>query len=297
MSFLNPEKLPVSVYRWDDENAPKLDRAANCVSTIFKACLVTGYGTKSGAGWSMPFEDTVAGVKVLRPPVSAEQDFYLRLSADNGSELTAQVYTVMSNINTGDLKLQCNTAFKYATAEITGKWLLIATNRGFWFFNEQYFNQAYTFARINKAGTHFYCGDSCKNVRGDKLLCLMHTGGSNKDVFYELTYQDINRPNQYDLTPVFYNPATALVSTINPKLFFDARLTNTDEINLANCYLYINKMLYLLAGIYTSSTGNLHKNFDEVSLLIDGEDANFIAIATGNVVDNNFFIRTDYWVF
>lgn len=46
-------------YRWNDDGSPGRTLAGNQIDrlkTILKACLVTGYGTKPGAGWSMVHE-------------------------------------------------------------------------------------------------------------------------------------------------------------------------------------------------------------------------------------------------
>lgn len=59
-----------TVYRWDDPGAPDLsalhssnnERDLMYFHTVLKACLVTGYGAKAAAGWTMPHEETtVAG--------------------------------------------------------------------------------------------------------------------------------------------------------------------------------------------------------------------------------------------
>lgn len=60
--MFNTERVPVKVYRWDDDGAPQVDSAAGSIKTILKACLVTGYGEgnkrKDGLGWEMAFEKT-----------------------------------------------------------------------------------------------------------------------------------------------------------------------------------------------------------------------------------------------
>ena len=59
--MFNTEKVPVKVYRWDDEGAPKVLPAEGDIKTILKACLVTGYGEnenrKEPLGWEMLFEN------------------------------------------------------------------------------------------------------------------------------------------------------------------------------------------------------------------------------------------------
>ena len=55
-----------TVYRWDDPGAPDLsalhpsnnERDLMYFHTVLKACLVTGYGAKAAAGWTMPHEET-----------------------------------------------------------------------------------------------------------------------------------------------------------------------------------------------------------------------------------------------
>ena len=282
MSFVNPEKLPVSVYRWDDENAPKLDKSAGCVSTILKACLVTGYGTKQGAGWTMPYEDLQAGVKVLRPPVSAEQDFYLRLSADNGSELTAQVYTAMSNINTGDLKLQCNTAFKYATAEITGKWLLLATTRGICFFNALNVQGG---SDNTRTGAYFLCGDTAKNSIGDKGIYLKHSGGEwggwMEDIFSGNPKQSVNGK--------LFDSKKNSVADCDPVAIFDGKSNKSTNLILSQLCLIALNEVWLLPAF---SPSVVDKNNYET---INTGDAIFLNHATSQDYTSNFYVRTDFW--
>ena len=67
MSLRNPVRYPVKYYSWQDAQAPQLSNADGIIKTILKACLVTGYGTKQGAGWTSLFED---GYRiVLRRPL------------------------------------------------------------------------------------------------------------------------------------------------------------------------------------------------------------------------------------
>ena len=67
MSLRNPVKYPVKYYSWQDDQAPQLADANGVIKTILKACLVTGYGSKQGAGWTALFEDAYR--IVLRRPL------------------------------------------------------------------------------------------------------------------------------------------------------------------------------------------------------------------------------------
>lgn len=76
-----------TVYRWDDPGAPDLsalhssnnERDLMYFHTVLKACLVTGYGAKAAAGWTMPHEETTPDGKGNR--------FVLTNAADSGSLL------------------------------------------------------------------------------------------------------------------------------------------------------------------------------------------------------------------
>lgn len=50
--------MTVRVYRWDDASAPVLTGQAGSRAALLKACLVTGYGSKTAAGWSNPYSAT-----------------------------------------------------------------------------------------------------------------------------------------------------------------------------------------------------------------------------------------------
>lgn len=58
-----------NVYRSTDSGAPAwpttTEETPKFVMGVIKACLVTGYGSKSGAGWSVVYEDTTAGAERL----------------------------------------------------------------------------------------------------------------------------------------------------------------------------------------------------------------------------------------
>lgn len=67
MSLKQPVKYPVKYYSHLDTGAPQLANADGVIKTILKACLVTGYGTKEGAGWTALFDDAFR--IVLRRPL------------------------------------------------------------------------------------------------------------------------------------------------------------------------------------------------------------------------------------
>lgn len=258
MSFINPEKVPVKVYRSTDQDAPRLDRSPNCVATIFKACLVTGYGKQQGAGWTIPFEDNNNSIKVLRPEVSAEQDFYLRLSNDDGREMTAQVFLNMTDENTGDLKLQCDTTFHYGYGQNSGKWLLIATSRSFWFL----FEQVYQNENPDQTGGYFFCGDTAKNPLGNRAVYLQHTGGQWKDGAGFDILSNKAESNKRGITENRILDEIQQVSTANVVSLFNSQTAHTAVNLLAPVYAIANQQYYPLPMVYTCANGASRNNFD-----------------------------------
>lgn len=62
--------MAVTIYRSTDVGAPTLPANSNYVKAsyfmdIIKQCLVTGYGSKPGAGWTLRYEDTTANKRRL----------------------------------------------------------------------------------------------------------------------------------------------------------------------------------------------------------------------------------------
>ncbi|HSX84066.1 MAG TPA: hypothetical protein VLE50_01610 [Cellvibrio sp.] len=62
--------MAVTIYRSTDAGAPALPANSNYVKASFfmdivKQCLVTGYGSKAGAGWSLVYESTTANKRRL----------------------------------------------------------------------------------------------------------------------------------------------------------------------------------------------------------------------------------------
>ncbi len=283
MSFINPEKVPVTVYKWDDEDAPRLDRSPNCVATIFKACLVTGYGNKQGAGWTMPYEDNEAGVKVLRPAMSPEQDFYLRLSNDTGQEMTAQVYLNMTDVNTGELKLQCTTPFKYGYGKNSGKWILIASGRSFWFL----FEQIYQGEKMNKSGGYFFCGDTAKNPIGNKAIVLKHSGGRWSD---GAGYDVLSTNNDGSTFTYMLDEKQQISSSVVLESFFSSKTNKTDVVLFAPIYAYSNKQFYPLPAIYSNSAGAIKNNFEM-------HNDKMVFALSSYQEETNFYFDIEYWTY
>lgn len=299
MSLLTPVKVPVKVYRWDDEGAPALDKTPNCMATIFKACLVTGYGTKESAGWTMPFEDTAAGVKVLRPQPNPYTDFCLRLSTDTGTEIKAQVYLSMTDANTGELKLQCDTPFKYGKSNTSIKWILIATTFGFWFLCEHSYGG--TGANKGKRGVYFTVQHTQGSDQQD-AIALLHTGG-NSDINYSSSVTGIysvnglvNTTSDFYTSPAVFSSTGVHKVTVPPFSIANGSQDLTKDDVFAPLLIVADRVLYKLNGMFVSTAPQLSSNYDTLnSVSENGDVREFVAHATGTFSNNMFFIASDFW--
>ncbi|MGP4734385.1 MULTISPECIES: hypothetical protein [unclassified Psychrobacter] len=294
MSLLTPERVPVKVYKWDDANAPLLDKSPSCLAVIFKACLVTGYGTKEPAGWTMPFEDASAGIKVLRPEVSPHTDFYVRVSADTGVMMTTQVYLNMTDANIGDLKLQCATPFKYATGNSTGKWLLVASTRGFWFFSEQRYG-----GEADKTGGYMFVGDVIPAVQSARAVYLQHTGGTNAEPSHSNVTGHYAGNLRLDAQAFVYGKlldGTTVTTDILLKSGANGQTALTDNAHLSDVFLTANKKLYLIPGLLLPFNGAAEKNLT-VKDVVSNTTSKCIVFATSGNNNDNAYVAIDGWVY
>lgn len=215
------QTYPVSVYRSTDDNAPILDRSPNCLAIILKACLVTGYGDKAGAGWTLD-EDNDNGIKTFSPPVSVHTAFAFKVSKDTGREITCQVY------DNDELKLQCATPFKYGVGGNTGKWCVIACERGLWFFSEVTNNNNIP---TSQSGAYLYCGETTKGGNGERGVYLKHTGGvwgiDDDDRYYLFSKDDGSGQANGKLW------VNHKVHDANPKSLFEGNANLSGELMLS----------------------------------------------------------------
>lgn len=292
MSLLTPERVPVKVYRWDDVDAPQLDKTAGCMMTIFKACLVTGYGTKEPAGWTMPFEDTSAGVKVLRPEVGPHTDFYLRLFADTGTKMAAQVYLNMTNAHTGDLKLQCDGLFTYGRNVTSGKWVLIATTRGFKFFFES--ASVYGSRVMNKSGGFFFVGDISGDITDVRATFLQHNVGA---IDTEGDHVGIFKAYRGTYAPAKLLTADGGVKSLVWTSLFSGYDDITNNLHLAQVASYVSRSIYVLQGVCTPSSIAGTTNYAIINMLDGNATSRFMAVGISGFSNEFLYVAIDSWVY
>lgn len=130
MSFLNPVNEPVLRFSSTDAGAPQINyaaRVAGDVKTVLKACLVTGYGAKPSAGWSVGNE--VDHVAEFVSPSAAMSDY--RLGIDDTSASSTTWYYQYQDVRVNPPLNTINKAMNNLTVpNVNNGWQLLVTERG-----------------------------------------------------------------------------------------------------------------------------------------------------------------------
>jgi hypothetical protein len=132
-----------TIYRSSDASAPTLSGTAGDLVNLLDKCLVTGYGSKTAAGWSKPF----TGTNKAAFRMGAGNQFYLRVQDDapgaHGAQEARLVgYEAMTDVDTGTgpfptaaQKATGLFARKSAAASATTRsWVAAADDRTFYLF-------------------------------------------------------------------------------------------------------------------------------------------------------------------
>jgi hypothetical protein len=129
--------IPI-LYRSTDASAPVLTGQVGSLIALLDACLVTGYGSKSAAGWGKPFTGT--NLAVFRAPSGVRH--YLDVDdtgPDAGAAREARIagYETMSAVGTGTQRFPAAgtniICRKSATADATARaWHLYADDKTFY---------------------------------------------------------------------------------------------------------------------------------------------------------------------
>lgn len=123
-------------YKWDDGNAPVMSGVAGSIVTLFKKCLVDGYGTKSGAGWTLAFENLEGTKAVFRNNSITGRGVFIRVDDTSATEAVFTAYELMTDVDTGlgpFLSSGSLIVIKSAAAGATMRpWVLVATDKFFY---------------------------------------------------------------------------------------------------------------------------------------------------------------------
>lgn len=202
MSLRNPVKYPVKYYSWQDDQAPQLSNAEGVIKTILKACLITGYGSKQGAGWTSLFEDAYR--MVLRRPLRLNNppDVKIENGAFNVNGTTTTRHRIVSQDNPTSLddtnELAAGNLYA-RNSKCNQGWYCIVTDFAFlliYQIGEQYDNQPYQALYVGETQS-MYATDTTNflfnylsgaKTTGDGISYLRsimstYAGGSDDQVF------------------------------------------------------------------------------------------------------------------
>lgn len=160
--------LPVTVYRWDDAGAPQFSasRTPSDFIDILKKCLVTGYGSKSGLGWTVAFENTYQNKIAFRNSTIDGSGGYVQFWCPEGTNISTSRFSYkvaqgMSALDTFSKSSPIVNIKRLQDATHT-HWMLIGTSTGFYFIVMANNDTTY-----NKGKYSFFIGDMQTTVPND----------------------------------------------------------------------------------------------------------------------------------
>lgn len=158
--------MAITVYRSTDGSAPTLSGTAGDLINLLNKCLVAGYGSKSAAGWTMPYDDGGSPKKeaVFRPGGGVQHYFNVNDNSPNGTSLGKEAevcgFEVATAVATGTGKFPTDaqaswsattnrrgvTFRKSSTADGTTRaWTVVADDRTAYVFSDNGDGSIYNF--------------------------------------------------------------------------------------------------------------------------------------------------------
>ena len=163
--MFNTTRTPVTVFESTDPGAPVLASAEGALKTVLKACLVTGYGTKTALGWEALSESDFEITFRSRH----EKATKCCLVVDNKTKKNkAQVSAFLTHAdalaNNGDTNRFGSYAYAYIrNSNENNRWWLIGNDRTFVFLSSAY----------NSIGMRFiYFGSFASAAAADNYNCV-----------------------------------------------------------------------------------------------------------------------------
>ena len=280
--YANNLEMPARLYLSSDDDAPALTKTN--LSLILKACLVTGYGSKPGAGWTMPHEDAAAGKRVFAPAKSGELDSYLRVADQTGVSRVA-AYRQMSDIDNGEAILELATPYKHGQSkQWSGRWVVVASARSVIVWVEGGYDSP------GRNGIMLYYGDTTSTDNGSRALLLAHSGGTYNDGSHSSMFQ--YRDAKASAAAKSYRDDTGAQAQDFFSLFAQARQVAGQYV--APVLLQRGERLYAVPGVHTNT-----RAADNLTV-IDDEGAQYIILHSygWSDIDKSFArlaVRTDHW--
>ncbi len=283
MSLRNPVKYPVKYYSWQDTQAPQLSDADGVIKTILKACLVTGYGTKQGAGWTALFEDAYR--IVLRRPLRTGNPPHIKIENGKITGTTKRHRIVAQDKPTGlgDTKelLAINLL---ARDTLAGKeWHCVVTDFAF-FLCYQMAENGYDGNR----NMFLYYGEVSRTQENIENIHLI-TGAANTAV----------DGTQSPWASSFMDNDSFFVKNIRTKTNLSRLYLNLGGTETIINNDYFAQLIFLdnvaVLPFYTASTSSINNNESLVVSIDNRQMLRTISTNVGGYYSRAFYIPLDYW--
>ena len=280
--YANDLEMPAHLYLSSDDDAPALTKTN--LSLILKACLVTGYGSKPGAGWTMPYEDAAASKRVFAPAKSGELDSYLLVHDNNGTSRVA-AWRDYAAIDNAPPALELTTPYKHGQGnQWSGRWAVVASARSVIVWVEGGYDSP------GRNGMMLYYGDTTSTDNGSRALLLAHSGGTYNDGSHSSMFFDASSSASAKAKSYRDDGGTQAQDFFS--LFTPPRETTGQYV--APVLLQRGERLYAVPGVHTNT-----RAADNLTV-IDDEGAQYIILHSYGWADLNksfarLAVRTDHW--
>lgn len=301
MSFLNPVNEPVLRFKSTDAGAPQINynaRVAGDVKAVLKACLVTGYGDKASAGWSVVNE--VDHVAEFVSPSAAMSDY--RLGVDDSAAIKTTWYYRYQDARVDPNHNAPAKEFFTATdkANPANGWQLLVTEQGVIFIE---LLQNTTVNKLAARITYWGRIKSALANSGGKNICFFNIGYNaaiQQPRYFYSSYTHIH--TQLSSNTSAYVSAATSSALASVGYVLDA--SNTDLVS--PIYLVSNtqdQLLGELPAVLSKIVNNTNDVYGVTETNIGGRNA--ISVCAGymanspapqiNSYSRTFLIYLDYW--
>lgn len=282
MSLRNPVKYPVKYYNWQDDQAPQLTDADGVIKTILKACLVTGYGSKAGAGWTALFEDAYR--IVLRRPLRTGNPPDIKIEngtfAVNGSNVTRHRIVAQNNPNALDDTNELFATNLLARGGSYKEWYCIVTD--------------FAFLLCYQVADYAFYKNSVLYIGGMQKL-----SDRNDDNFFVQCNDDIGSAGSTNYAYHLFVNSVYFKNIIDLNAYNTKNILNInkDELYFDNDYIAQNILLDAVAAMpfYTSLCAN-YTNTNTSLVSINGRNMlRYVNAASDYNGKRVLYIPLDYW--
>ena len=299
MSFLNPVSEPVLRFSSTDAGAPQINynaRTAGDIKAVLKACLVTGYGAKASAGWSVVNE--VDHVCEFVSPSAAMSDY--RLGIDDTSTSSTTWYYQYQDVRTNPSYNAPVKSFSYVDkTHASNGWQMLVTERGIVFIE---LVQHSVVNKLSARITHWGAVKSAIASVTGRNICFFNLGhnAAIPQPYNFYSHSGYVHTQLESHTSALMSAATSNMLSSSAYTLDTANVDLVSPIYLANNdkTLLIGELPPLLSKVVNSTTdvhGVSEFALDARSVLSVCAGYSASGALYANSYGRTFLIRTDYW--